>query len=63
MVPKPSVVLEQNVVPESRVLPDLEDVPIPDADDFVIEILIDHVDDSSTVAMKISAVTGGDKKR
>ena len=54
MMPGPSVLLE----PECN--------PIPDADALVIEILTDQMIDfggSSTDALDIFAVTGGDKKR
>ena len=51
---------------EPCVLLEPEDVPIPDADDLVIEILIDQMndfDEGSTDALEIFAVTCGDKKR
>ena len=44
-----------------------EDIPIPDADDLVIEILTDQMIDldesMSGTLLEIFAVTGGDKKR
>ena len=54
MVAEPSVLLGQ------------EDVPTPDADYLVIEIMTDQMidfDESSTDVLEIFAVTGGDKKR
>ena len=45
------------MVPEPSVLPEPEEVPIPDADDLVIEILIDQMvafDESSTDVLEIS---------
>ena len=63
---EPNVVHEQSMVPEPSVLLEPEDVPIPDADDQVIEIWADQMidlDASSTDVLEIVAVTGGDKKR
>ena len=63
---KPSVVLEQRVVPEPSVLLEPEDIPIPDTDDLVIDILTGQMidfDERSTDALELSAVTCGDKKR
>ena len=63
---KPSVVLEQRLVPEPSVLLEPEDIPIPDTDDLVIDILTDQMidfDERSTDALELSAVTCGDKKR
>ena len=60
MVPQPSVVPEQSMVPGPEV------TPIPVSDDLVIEILIDQMIDfgeSSTDVLEIFAVTGGDQKR
>ena len=60
MVSKPSV------VPEPSVLLEPEDIPIPDTDDLVIDILTDQMidfDERSTGAPELSAVTCGDKKR
>ena len=54
------MVLEPSIVHEP------EDIPIPDADDVVIEILTDQMidlDESATDLLEIFAVTGGDKKR
>ena len=39
------MVFEQNMVAEPSVLPEKEDVPVPDADDLVIEILTEQVID------------------
>ena len=54
------------MVPEPSVVPEPEDIPIPDADDLVIKILIDQMldsDESSTDALEIFAATVGDQKR
>ena len=53
------------MVPGPHVLPEAEDIPIPDADDSVIDFLTDHMtdfDESSTDALEIFVVIGGDKK-
>ena len=53
-------------MPEPSVLLEPEDVPVPDADDLVIEILTDQTIDfgeSLTDVLEIFAVTGEDKKR
>ena len=53
-------------MPEPSVVPEPEDIPIPDADDLVIKILIDQMidsDESSTDALEIFAATVGDQKR
>ena len=53
MVLEPSMVLEP------------EDIPIPDADDLVIEILTGQMidfDESATDVLENFAVTGGDKR-
>ena len=53
-------------MPEPSVVPEPEDIPIPDADDLVIKILIDQMidsDGSSTDALEIFAATVGDQKR
>ena len=66
MVPKPSVVHRQSMVPGPSVLLEPEDIPTHDADDLVIEIVTDQTidfDESSTDALEIFAATGGDKKR
>ena len=55
----------RTMLPDPSVQLDSKDVPIPDADDLVIEILTDHVidfDASSTDMLEIFAVTGGDKE-
>ena len=47
-------------------MPEPEDIPIQDADDLIIEVLTDQMinfDESSTDALEIFAVTGGEKKR
>ena len=49
------------MVPEPRVLPEPEGVPIPGADDLVIEILTDQMvdfDNASTDVLEIFAVSG-----
>ena len=54
------------MVSKPSVLPEPEEVPIPDADDLVPDILTDQMidfDESSTDAPGIFAVTGGDKER
>ena len=54
------------MVPEPTVLLETGDVPIPDADDLVIEILTVQMidfDESSTDVLGIFAVSDGDKKR
>ena len=59
------MVQEPSVVPGPHVLPEAEDIPIPDADDSVIDFLTDHMtdfDESSTDALEIFVVIGGDKK-
>ena len=61
MTPKPNVVLEESMVPETSVLLEPEDVPIPDADDLVIEILTEQMNESSKDVLEIFAAT--DKKR
>ena len=49
------------VRPEPSVLSAPEDIPIPDADDLVNQMI--DFDESSTDVLEIGAVTGGDKKR
>ena len=54
------------MVPEPSVVPEPEDIPIPDAHDLVIKVLIDQMidsDESSTEALEIFAATVGDQKR
>ena len=54
------------MVPEQSVLHEPEDVPIPEADDLVIEIFTEKMiafDESSTDVLEIFAVTGADKRR
>ena len=55
MVPQPNIVLEQSLVPEP------EDIPIPDADDLVIAILTDQLidfDENDKDALEIYVVIG-----
>ena len=45
LMSKPSVVLEQRLVPEPSVLLEPEDIPIPDTDDLFIDILTEQMID------------------
>ena len=63
IVPKPSVVLMQSIVPEFSFLLESEDIPIPPMT-WTSKILIGlDFDESSSDALEICSVTGGDNKR
>ena len=62
MAPKINALLEQSMVAEPSVLLESEDVPIPDADDFVIEILTDHKVDFDEISSDGRKMTDEDQK-